>query len=131
MLSLKGLDTKIESVVKKTILDYAQRIYGEAMSAAGSEIAATYSFEVLENGYRAYMYTDNEMAAYIEFHTGDMAKAYLSGKPKEMQDDAIQFFKTGRGTLHGNPYLFPAFYRYRDKIAPAIDKGIQDLFNKL
>lgn len=131
MLSLKGLDKRIEDVIKKTILEYARLIYNEAMSKAGSEVAATYSFEVLENGYRAYMYTDDEMAAYIEFHTGDIAKAYLAGQPQEVREEAIEFFKTGRGTLVGNPYLFPAYYRYKEKIVPAINAAIQKMFDKL
>lgn len=128
---LRGVESRIEKAVKDVILDYAKRIYTEAMSNTTAEIASTYSFETTDNGYRVKIYTDNEMAAYIEFHTGRMSKAYLAGQPKEVGAEAIKFFKTGEGTLQGNPYLFPAFYKYRDQIIPAIDKAIQAIFDRL
>lgn len=130
--NMKGLENKIDKVIKDTLLEYANRILSESMSKLGnSAIASTFHLEVSENGYRVTIYTDNEIAAYIEFGTGDYAANYLSGQPDEVTDQAIKFFVTGEGTMPANPYLFPTYFKYKEEIIIEIDRRVQKLLDKV
>ena len=52
-----------------------------------------------------------DYAAYVEFGTGEFAASYVSSLPKELQEYAITFFKTGKGRLPARPFLFPAYFK--------------------
>lgn len=131
---LKSLPSKIEQTVKDILLEYAQKIFSEAMAGVPDgmpEIRSSYKLEVSESGLRVTIYTDNEIAAYFEFGTGGFAASYLSGKPEEMSEDAIRFYVNGEGTTPAMPYLFPAYYKYKDQIQPELDKRIQKLLDSI
>ncbi|HYG84523.1 MAG TPA: hypothetical protein VD907_06645 [Verrucomicrobiae bacterium] len=63
---------------------------------------------------------EDDMHAYYEFHTGAAAKAYLASADPEVRRIARTYFKTGRGTLRGQPYFYPSFFeeaiRYIEKL---------------
>lgn len=127
--AMSDLPTRIEKVVKDTLLEYTKKIFDEAMSKVPGSIASTYTLEVSENGLRIVIWTEEEMAAYLEFGTGGFAAELLSGKPQEMREDAMLFYVNGEGTMPAQPYLFPAFYKYRDEIVRVMDARIQKLVN--
>lgn len=128
-----GLDRKVDDIINKVLLEFANKM----LDAIPSELRSSYTLTVEKN--RVILWTEDEMAAYIEFGTGDdttvknglSAKSYLSGQPDMVQKEAIQFFKTGKGTIPAEPYLFPAFFKYRDWALLEMDKRIQELFNRL
>jgi HK97 gp10 family phage protein len=64
-----------------------------------------------------------DYAPYVEFGTGQYAKAYLAGKPREMVDHAREFYKTGNGYRPARPYLFPTYYEQRPKIIARVKKA--------
>lgn len=122
---LRNLQTAIRGIVNNALKEYIERIYNEAMTKAPDAAKNAYTVEIHPNEMRVELWTENEMAAYLEFGTGGHAVKLLSGKPQEMSRNAIQFFKTGEGTLPAQPYLFPTYYKYKDQIPLEIDKRIQ------
>jgi hypothetical protein len=68
--------------------------------------------------------------AYAEFGTGQDAAQILNspGYTPEIRAIAMNFFKNGKGTLKGKPFLFPAWIKntanlvdeIKDKIAEAV-----------
>lgn len=120
-----GLDKKIDSVINDVLLEFANKM----LDAIPSELRGSFTLTVQNR--RVTLWTDNEMAAYIEFGTGKFAKSYLSGQPNIVKEEAIQFFKTGTGTIPDDPYLFPAFFKWKDWAISEIDKRIQAVFDRL
>lgn len=128
---LNDVPNAIRDIVNGVLKEYIEIIYNESQAKAPDEAKGKYTISVTPNQMRVELWTEDEMAAYLEFGTGRYAVKLLSGKPKEMSSDAILFFKTGEGTLPASPYLFPTYYRYKDKIAIEADKRIQRYLDKL
>lgn len=128
---LNDLPRAITSIVNEVLKEYIERIYTEAMARAPESVRSSYRVEIHPNEMRVELWTENEMAAYLEFGTGGHAVKLLSGKPQEMRYDSVLFFKTGEGTLPAQPYLFPAYYRYKDQIPLEIDKRIQKYLDNI
>jgi len=122
---LNGLVSKIEEITIDVLVIYARKIMAEIPGS----IAPFYRLEVVNGNVR--IWTDNVFAAYIEFGTGVYAAAYLSGKPSEMTEDAIKFYVNGKGTIQEEPYLFPAYYRFKDEIVIEIDKRVQKYLDNI
>lgn len=120
-----GIDfNKIEQIIQSTIEEYGQRIFDEAMAnLKSSEVRSTWSITKTEN--RVELYSDNNISAYIEFGTGQFAKNYLSGQSEEMKEDAMKFYVNGQGTMDSQPYLFPAYYKYKNEMVIEMDKRVQ------
>lgn len=128
---LKNLPTAIRGIVNNALKEYIERIYNEAMAKAPDAAKHSYTVEIHPNEMRVELWTENELAAYLEFGTGGHAVKLLSGKPQEMSRDAMLFFKTGEGTLPAQPYLFPVYYKYKDQIPLEIDKRIQKYLDSI
>lgn len=128
--ALKRFPAELDKVVKSTLLEYARLIFAEAMAnlpASAGAIKSTYQIEVKEGGYVVSIYTDNEIAAYIEFGTGGHAARYLSGQDNEVKESAIAFFVSGEGNMPAQPYLFPAYYKYRPLLIAEMNKRVDAL----
>lgn len=127
-IKLDKLPKDIDKIVSSVLSEHIRKIYNEAMSnvpGGSGMIRSSFNVEISNNGYRVSLFSDNELAAYIEFGTGRYAEQYLSGKPQEMRDEAIKFYVNGEGTLPARPYLFPAFYKYRDEIIRVLEQRLQ------
>lgn len=132
---LQGILTKaekdVDSIIKEVLLNSANSILQDALSrlpADSGAIRSSFAIEVTDSGYKVTIFSNEEVAAYIEFGTGDFAKAYLAGKPKEIVDEAIKFYVNGKGKMPAQPYLFPAYLARRDGILELIDKRINEYF---
>lgn len=131
---IQRLDQQVENVIKETLLEYAQRIYNDAMSSlpsGASSVAASFKLQVTDSGLRVVIWTENEIAAYIEFGTGDHAERYLMSQEDEVLEEATKFFVSGEGNMPARPYLFPAYDRYKFEIPIEIDRRIQKLFDNV
>lgn len=67
-----------------------------------------------------------EIEAWTEFGTGLSAREIL-GRPEytpEIRAIARTFFRNGRGTLVGVPYLFPAFFKNTANLVKDIEEEI-------
>lgn len=122
--------SKVEGIIQGVLERYARMIYAEAMSSLKSpQVRSSFRLEIGE--LRAEIWSDDVLAAYIEFGTGPFAAAYLGGKPTEMTEEAIKFYVNGQGNLPASPYLFPAFYKYRDEMVRQMDREVQKYFDSL
>ena len=54
-----------------------------------------------------------DYAPYVEFGTGQFAKSYLSSMPNEIKSYAMTFYVNGQGKVPAQPFLIPAFLKYR------------------
>lgn len=130
-LNLRKMDADIRNIVNGVLKEYIELIYNEAMAQAPSVARGKYTVEVHPSLMRAEIWTEDDVAVYLEFGTGAYAAEYLSGKPSMMRDEAIKFFKTGKGKTPAKPYLFPTYYKYREDVLPEIDRRIQSYLDKL
>lgn len=125
--SFRRYEREVEKTIKDTVKEFMQKVMADALANLphGSQyLRATFHIEVTDEGYTAWVYSDDELAAYVEFGTGIWARAYLSGKPMEMKVEAIKFFINGKGTMFAQPYLFPAYYRYMGWFEPELKQRL-------
>lgn len=120
----------IEAAIQQVLSRYVGMIYSEAMAKLKSPKVRS-SFSVKVDGLRAEIWSNDVLAAYIEFGTGQFAATYLSGHPQEMVEEALKFYVSGGGKLPANPYLFPTFYKYRDEMVREMDAAVQRYFDSL
>src|SRR5690606_5112832 len=128
---LAKIEREVDQIIRVTISQFANRMFAEAMANLGHpELVATYNLVFEDNGYTVYITTDSNIAAYIEFGTGSQSAQYLSGQPQEVSEEAIKFYINGEGTMKPQPYLFPAFFKYRDMVQPEIEKRVNQLLRR-
>lgn len=65
---------------------------------------------------------------YAEFGTGQNAKEILNspGYTQEMRDIAMGFYKNGKGTLRGVPYMMPNWIKHTANLVDELKKDIAD-----
>jgi|GEM_PF-3188790 len=68
-----------------------------------------------------------EIAAYVEFSTGQSAKVYLATVPPEWRAAALKFLVDGKGKIIGKPYLYPAFVRYSIEFQKELKEALNNL----
>lgn len=71
-------------------------------------------FTMSKDGYKGTVYVEKaagELAAWVEFGTGQSAKSYLASVPPEWRSLAQLYYINGRGTIIAQPYLLPAFLK--------------------
>lgn len=112
----------IEKDVDGTLAKSAQDIVTEAKSRCViPSIAVGISMQRVNNMY--VVTTEGAESAYLEFGTGNFAKALLGPYPKDWVDMARTFFINGMGRTPAQPYLYPAFQRNAgEAIIEIIDK---------
>jgi HK97 gp10 family phage protein len=110
----KRLSKQAELQVKSSVVRNTDQIYAEAVA----------NVPVLDGYLRGSgntSYQDNQLtgivafggnaapyAPYVEFGTGSGVVI-----PQGFNDFAMQFYVNGKGTMKAQPYLIPAFIKYR------------------
>lgn len=130
-LDLKHMDRNIRNIVNDALKHWIELIYTESMAKAPGGVRQMFTVDINTSEMRVELWTENELAAYLEFGTGGHAAALLSGKPIEMQSEAMKFFVSGKGKLEARPYLFTTYYKYAEQIPKDIDNRIQKYLDKL
>lgn len=54
-----------------------------------------------------------DIAAYVEFGTGQSAATYLAMVEPEWREEAKKYYVNGKGTIINQPYLYPAYIKNR------------------
>jgi len=92
------------------------------VSPKDSTVASSYNMTVTrnENGWLVDVGSNMELAAFFEWGTGE----HVVVPPETTDAYTMQWFKTGRGTLHAYPHLLPAFRQNRDKVVELIKKSL-------
>lgn len=125
--SFRRYEREVGRTIKDTVKEFMEKVMADAMAnlPQGSQyLRSSYRIEVTDSGYTAWVYSDDELAAYVEFGTGVWARTYLSGKPVEMVREAIKFYINGKGTMFAQPYLFPAYYKYVGWFEPELKQRL-------
>ncbi|QIL41023.1 hypothetical protein G7074_18180 [Pedobacter sp. HDW13] len=112
---------KIEMNVKKEIGTTGEKIKSDASVNASAigffdsygnwvELSGKVKGNAFEagNGYRIWV-NAGEMAAYIEFGTGEYAKNEVGARPQNWRDLAYEFYVNGKGELPARPYIYPSW----------------------
>ena len=131
--SLRKFGADVEEQVKGIIEDTATNIEIKAIRNKGAKLSFIRIDKlILDEGWRAVIgpQGDNLLAVYFEFGTGLSAKQILSPYPESVKKLARQYFITGRGTLRGRPYLFPAYFEESRKFVRELQKMLDKESNK-
>lgn len=81
-----------------------------------TSISQSIGYEISNNGYKGTVFVNRsagEIAAWVEFSTGQDAKTYLATVEPEWRAEAQKFYINGRGTIIGKPYLYPNYLKQR------------------
>jgi len=68
-----------------------------------------------------------EVAAWVEFSTGQDAAAYLSTVDKEWRDEARRFYVNGKGSIIGKPYIWPNYLKQRKIFISDLKKALENI----
>lgn len=93
-------------------------------------ISQAIGYSIDSSGYKGSVYVDSsagEIAAYCEFGTGQSATSYLATVPPEWKSLAQLYYINGKGTIIAQPYLLPAFLKYKIEYV----KELKAALNKL
>jgi hypothetical protein len=123
--ALKGIERKGEAIQRAVI-----EVLADTASAIDFDAKTNAPYELIEGrplgtkqkirtvpinqfNYKVEIRDAQDFDAYAEFGTGQDAREILNGPgyTDEMRAMARQFLKNGRGTLIGQPFLFPAFLK--------------------
>jgi len=107
--------------IERAAIDNAPGVGDKLLTTYGEElnqinIPASIDSKISPDGLTGEVYIDNtasKFAMYVEFGTGVWAKNYLPSLPAAAQAVARKYFVNGKSTLKGQPFLLPAFFKYR------------------
>ena len=126
-MSLIGLDSvlrkfgklpdRVVTLTKAAVSRNTDQIYAEAVSRVPkklSRLAGSGQKNVTDlTGTVSFGGGGVDYAAYVEFGTGQFAKSYLGSMPNEIKSYAMTFFVNGQGRMPAQPFLIPAYIKYR------------------
>jgi HK97 gp10 family phage protein len=111
------LPERVTTLTKAAVSRNTNEIYAEAvsrvpkklnkLSASGEKVVTDLTGTVSFGG------SGVDYAPYVEFGTGPYAAQYLAGMPKEIKSYALTFYVNGEGKTEAQPFLIPAFLKYR------------------
>lgn len=93
-------------------------------------ISQAITSEIYPNGFGGRVIVNNsagDIAAWVEFGSGQSAKSYLLTVPAEWRDLARKYYINGRGTILAQPYLYPAFQKYSLQVQKELKQAIKDI----
>lgn len=81
------------------------------------------------NVYRGILQVNRdagEIAAWVEFGTGQSASTYLATVDPEWRSLAQLYYINGKGTIINQPYVYPAFMKYKEQMIKDFKQLIKD-----
>jgi len=87
-------------------------------------------YKMAPNGESGEVFIDEsagDIAAWIEFGTGQSAKSYLATVPEEWREIASRYYVNGKGRIVNKPFLLPAY----NNGVKAYAKDIEAMLNKV
>lgn len=94
-----------------------------------AHISQAIGYKITPDGLKGTVFVEKsagDVAAYVEFGTGQDASAYLATLPQEWREEARRFYVNGKGTIINKPYLYPAYIKYRTEFL----KEVKDLVKR-
>ena len=127
------LPEKVVTLTKAAVTRNTNEIYAEAVSRAPkklNKLSASGKKTITElTGTVSFGGAGVDYAPYVEFGTGQFAKSYLSSMPNEIKSYAMTFYVNGQGRVPAQPFLIPAFLKYRKQFIKDM-KDIAKIINK-
>lgn len=129
-MQIKGLDKVLRSLefddskLQKAVREAGNLVEREAINNIVEPILKPMvnSFDVKETDYIGVnIGTSSDIGAYEEFGTG----GFVVIPPETTSEYAMQWYVNGRGTLHPNPWLFPAWRNNKKRVEEIIIKSIE------
>lgn len=116
---LKSLESNLERDIKGILKAGANDTLRRALSKVPVDkgiLKASGDIEELNGGWSFKVYFSAKYAPYQEFGTGALTEI-----PQGYEEYAMEFYINGKGTVAAQPFLFPAFFEFRDLIIKEID----------
>jgi len=92
-----------------------QEIIADKRRGSFVPINQAIGYEIDRSGYKGSVYVEKaagDIAAYVEFGTGQSAATYLATVPQYWRAQARLFYVNGKGQILARPFLYPAFAKY-------------------
>jgi len=92
-------------------------------------ISQAIGYTLTNNGLRATLYVEKSagpIAAWVEFGTGQSAQSYLATVPQEWRATAQRYYINGKGTIINQPYVLPAFMKYKEEFIKDLKKVVNN-----
>jgi len=93
-------------------------------------ISQAIGYRISNSGYTGRVFVERsagDIAAWVEFGTGQSAARYLSTVPARWREIARRYYINGRGTIIGRPFLLPAFMKY----SVIFQKELKEVFRNI
>lgn len=119
----------LQKIAQSVINEVGRETLQRAESMKPDEVEENGSVEFFDGGF--LIKYNEDMTAYFEFRTGQFARSYLTDKPQEIKDEAMKFFKNGKGTIQGHPFIFPALLWALDEVPKRIERETLAVWNSL
>lgn len=71
-----------------------------------------------------------DVAAWVEFGTGQDAAAYLATVEPEWREEARKYYINGKGTIINQPYLYPAYIKHRTEFLKDLKQLVKKYSSK-
>lgn len=91
-------------------------------------ISQAIGYKLTNNGFTGTVFVEKsagELAAWVEFSTGQDATRYLATVPPEWRAVAQRYYINGKGTIIGKPYMLPAFMKYKIQFVKDLKAAIK------
>ena len=85
----------LQEITSRVIREVGTETLQRAESMKPDEVEESGSLEFFDGGF--VIKYNEEMTAFYEFRTGQFARSYLADKPQEVKDEAMKFYKNGKG----------------------------------
>lgn len=95
-----------------------------------SPISQCITFKIVDKGLKGVVSVEQSaglIAAWVEFGTGQSAQSYLSTVDDEWRAEAQRFYINGKGTIINQPYLYPAFMKYKVQFIKDLKDALKEI----
>jgi len=92
--------------------------------------AIGYTLDIPSKGLKGTVFVDiaaGPIAIWTEFGTGPSASYYVNTLPPEFQAVARKYFINGKGSIIVQPYLLPAFFKYRVNFKKEMAEAVKNI----
>lgn len=96
-------------------------------------ISQSIGYKIIDGGLKGVVMVADvagELAAWVEFGTGQSAATYLATVPPEWRAEAQKYYLTGKGTIVNQPYIYPAFMKYKEQFLKDLKQAIKEFTKK-
>jgi hypothetical protein len=123
---LQALEEKTQRAAQRAINRTANKIVNEAKrDAPGSLKAGIFN---VQSPMTAEIHGGDDLAAYVNFGTGQFAKEYVATLSPEQQAEAMKFFVNGEGHNPENPFFTNSVIRNSPQLLIEVELELKKIF---